>query len=193
MYTHSNLNNESAVARAVFYDDALRIETQAPNASAPEEPGKHTDSTSRVWPIKVAGHQIGYIVLTDGQGLDFVEHIASHGEDGQMPFVIEHNRQQALLDKWTVESVEQLTARENEVMHLIANGLSNQAIADKLFLSIGTVKAYTSQIYGKLGVNSRTMAIVRARQLGLLTDAFRPSLHAAPGIGRLMKTSSGER
>jgi ATP/maltotriose-dependent transcriptional regulator MalT len=64
--------------------------------------------------------------------------------------------------------VEPLTERELEVLGLIAQGLTNQQIADGLVISVGTVKFYTSQIYGKLGVNSRTQAVARARELGLL-------------------------
>ena len=61
-----------------------------------------------------------------------------------------------------------LTARELEVLELIAEGLSNQAIAERLIRSVGTVKAHTSSIYGKLGVGNRTEAVARARALGLL-------------------------
>ena len=64
--------------------------------------------------------------------------------------------------------VEPLTPRELEVLHLIADGLTNQQIADTLFLSIGTVKSYTSHIYGKLGVSRRTQAIAHAREIGLI-------------------------
>lgn len=64
--------------------------------------------------------------------------------------------------------VEPLTERELEVLAAIGAGLSNQEIADRLVLSIGTVKWYCGQIYGKLGVSTRTQAIARARELGLL-------------------------
>ncbi|HMN26959.1 MAG TPA: response regulator transcription factor, partial [Caldilineaceae bacterium] len=66
--------------------------------------------------------------------------------------------------------VEPLTEREFEVLQLIADGMSNQQIADKLILSVGTVKFYTGQIYGKLGVNSRTQAVAQARALQLLAN-----------------------
>jgi len=71
------------------------------------------------------------------------------------------------------ELIEPLTAREQEVLDLIVDGLSNQAIADRLILSIGTVKAYTSVIYRKLGVNSRTQAVAQARRLNLLVSPRR--------------------
>jgi LuxR family maltose regulon positive regulatory protein len=65
--------------------------------------------------------------------------------------------------------VEPLSARELEVLQLIANGGSNRAIAEKLVITISAVKKHTGNIYGKLNVNSRTQAIHRARQLGLLS------------------------
>ena len=54
------------------------------------------------------------------------------------------------------------------MLALIASGLSNQAVADQLILAVGTVKFYTGQIFGKLGVTSRTQAIARAHELHLL-------------------------
>ena len=57
--------------------------------------------------------------------------------------------------------------REVEIVKLLSQGLSNQAIADHLILSLGTVKWYSSQIYGKLGVRSRTQAVALCRELGL--------------------------
>jgi len=64
--------------------------------------------------------------------------------------------------------VEPLSKREIEVLRLIAAGLSNQEVADKLFLAVGTVKKYTSNIYSKLNVRKRTQAVARGRELGLL-------------------------
>jgi LuxR family maltose regulon positive regulatory protein len=55
------------------------------------------------------------------------------------------------------------------VLRLIAAGRSNREIADELFLAVNTVRSYSQQLYGKLGVGSRTQAIARARELGLLT------------------------
>lgn len=64
--------------------------------------------------------------------------------------------------------VEPLSERELEVLRLLASGLSNAQIANKLYLAIGTIKAHTRNIYGKLGVNSRTQAIVQAQHLNLV-------------------------
>jgi LuxR family maltose regulon positive regulatory protein len=64
--------------------------------------------------------------------------------------------------------VEPLSERELEVLRLIAKGLTNQAIAETLVVALGTVKAHTASIYGKLEVHSRTQAVARARELDLL-------------------------
>jgi NarL family two-component system response regulator LiaR len=64
--------------------------------------------------------------------------------------------------------VEPLSERELEVLGLIADGLTNREIADRLFIAYGTVKRHINNIYGKLQVRHRTEAIARARDLGLL-------------------------
>ena len=70
---------------------------------------------------------------------------------------------------------EPLSARELEVLPLLAEGLSNQEIAARLYLSLHTVKAHARNIYGKLGVGSRAQAAARGRALGLLPPDYRPA------------------
>lgn len=64
--------------------------------------------------------------------------------------------------------LEPLSEREREVLALVAKGLSNREIAERLFLAEGTVKNYVTNILGKIGVRDRTQAALRAQQLGLL-------------------------
>jgi predicted ATPase/DNA-binding CsgD family transcriptional regulator len=64
--------------------------------------------------------------------------------------------------------VEPLTAREAEVLKLLAAGRSNLEIAGELIIAIGTVKAHTSTIYRKLDVSNRAQAVARAHELSLL-------------------------
>ena len=66
--------------------------------------------------------------------------------------------------------IEPLSERELEVLQLIAEGLSNREIAGRLFIALSTVKGHTANIFGKLGVNSRTHAVAKARTLGILPD-----------------------
>jgi LuxR family transcriptional regulator, maltose regulon positive regulatory protein len=68
----------------------------------------------------------------------------------------------------SAELVEPLTRREVEILRLIAVGLRNQEIADRLCLSVSTVKRHIANAYGKLGVGHRTEALVRAKELKLL-------------------------
>ena len=64
--------------------------------------------------------------------------------------------------------IEPLSPRELEVLHLMAAGLSNQEICERLFLALSTVKGHNRTIFGKLQVQRRTEAVARARELGLL-------------------------
>lgn len=63
---------------------------------------------------------------------------------------------------------EPLTDREKDVLELVAEGLTNREIADRLHLAEGTVKNYVTTILQKLNVRDRTQAAIRARELGLL-------------------------
>ncbi|HWI64249.1 MAG TPA: LuxR C-terminal-related transcriptional regulator [Symbiobacteriaceae bacterium] len=65
-------------------------------------------------------------------------------------------------------TVERLSERELEILRLMAGGLSNQQIADQLYLSIGTVKTHIHNLSGKLEAQSRTHAVARARELRLI-------------------------
>ncbi|MBK6626097.1 MAG: response regulator transcription factor [Flavobacteriales bacterium] len=60
------------------------------------------------------------------------------------------------------------SGRELEVLRLIAEGRSNQEIADRLFISLPTVKSHTSNLFGKLDVRRRTEAVHKAKSLGLI-------------------------
>jgi LuxR family maltose regulon positive regulatory protein len=63
---------------------------------------------------------------------------------------------------------EKLTERELEILRLIAAGLSNGQIAEKLYLTLNTIRAHSTHIFGKLDVHHRTEAVARARELGLI-------------------------
>ena len=61
-----------------------------------------------------------------------------------------------------------LSTREHEVLTLMASGHPNRAIAEKLFITVDTVKRHVTHVFEKLGVANRTQAVARARELGLL-------------------------
>jgi LuxR family maltose regulon positive regulatory protein len=72
------------------------------------------------------------------------------------------------IQKSNLALIEPLSRRELEVLQLIAAGLANKEISQRLYISVRTVKYHTTSIYMKLGVNRRREATVKARELGLL-------------------------
>ena len=68
----------------------------------------------------------------------------------------------------TTSLVEPLSPRELDVLRLLAAGRTNTELARELVVVEGTVKSHLIHIYGKLGVHTRTRAVARARELGLL-------------------------
>jgi DNA-binding CsgD family transcriptional regulator len=66
---------------------------------------------------------------------------------------------------------EPLSARELEILELIGAGLANKEIADQLVVTLATIKKHINSLYGKLGVSSRTRALLRAQELGLTPPA----------------------
>ena len=64
--------------------------------------------------------------------------------------------------------VETLTETQRRILGLIATGMSNQQVADKLFITVGTTKWHLNQIFGRLQARNRTEAVARARELNLL-------------------------
>src|SRR5215217_585111 len=95
--------------------------------------------------------------------------------------------------------LEHLHDRETAILKRLAAGLSDQQIADDLCLSLHTVKWYNRQIYGKLGVKSRTQAIAYARNLGVVQSdsagaplpvlGYQLPVQTAPFIGRSRELS----
>jgi LuxR family maltose regulon positive regulatory protein len=64
--------------------------------------------------------------------------------------------------------VEPLSARERDVLRLLANGMDNAQIGRALAIAVSTVKAHINHIFGKLGVHSRLEAVLRAQELNIL-------------------------
>lgn len=80
--------------------------------------------------------------------------------------------QKELVDSFTLDPSKLkssgISDREYEVLQLMAQGLSNQEIADQLFISLNTVKTHASKLFSKLDVKRRTQAIQKAKTSGLL-------------------------
>jgi LuxR family maltose regulon positive regulatory protein len=99
--------------------------------------------------------------------LTYVPRIAARQKQGYIQKLLESFRSPGSKTQ-SDELGSALSEREIEVLHLIANGLNNQEIADQLVVSLATVKKHINNLYGKLEVKSRTQALIRARASGLL-------------------------
>lgn len=120
----------------------------------------------------------GFIRVFVDEGVAIAELLVEALNLGMMPdyigkllaaFEAEH---QSSVDHASVsvssDLIEPLSQRELEVLQLIAQGLSNYEISERLFLALSTVKGHNQKIFDKLAVKRRTEAIARARELGLL-------------------------
>jgi LuxR family maltose regulon positive regulatory protein len=135
--------------------------------------GKGTEALPVLQRALTLAEPEGYIRLFVDEGEPMVTLLLQAHARGVLPSYVA-----TLLAAWSVhvESapprtsplVEPLTERELEVLRLLVAGLSNQAIAQELIVTVGTVKRHINSIYGKLAVNSRTQAVARAQTLHLL-------------------------
>jgi DNA-binding NarL/FixJ family response regulator len=120
----------------------------------------------------------GYL-LKDGTEADLAQHVLSlHGGGSPMTPIIARQ----LLARWQADAAaaaqrssaartalpEGLSRRESEVLDLIARGFTYPEIAVRMSVSVTTVQTHVRNIYGKLGVHSKTEAVYEARQYGLL-------------------------
>jgi LuxR family maltose regulon positive regulatory protein len=104
-----------------------------------------------------------YEALSRGIAPDYVNRLLA-------AFPVEETEQSEATESQVFEAnlVEPLSDREIEVLQLIAEGLTNQEIATRFYLSLNTVKVHTRNIYGKLDAHNRTQAVTKARALGIL-------------------------
>jgi LuxR family maltose regulon positive regulatory protein len=122
----------------------------------------------------VFGESEGYIRIFLDEGEVLLGLLYKAAEQGIVPEYVGHLLAFSSIPETVPETgahaelIEPLSERELEVLELIASGLSNREIGVKLVIAISTVKGHTANIYSKLGVRSRTQALARARQLGIL-------------------------
>jgi DNA-binding CsgD family transcriptional regulator len=114
--------------------------------------------------------------LTVGEAAKMLEDLAGKGhlvlrtESGTAAYALRQRdrRDPAEAGRSPQALDEPLSERELEVLNMLASGRTNSEIARELFISLGTVKSHTGNIYRKLGVKNRAEALARARQLGVL-------------------------
>jgi LuxR family maltose regulon positive regulatory protein len=123
----------------------------------------------------------GFVRLFVDEGLPMVRLLSEATARGMLPdytgrllaaWDAEPQRSPGEAPLWTARSSlpldEPLSEREREILRLIAHGCSNREISERLFLAVDTIKGHNSSTYAKLGVQRRTEAVARARELGLL-------------------------
>ncbi len=104
--------------------------------------------------------QLLRLMIEQGDVTDFAHKLLSAYDSDAKLSITPTDTNQAL--------IEPLSDRELEILQLVAEGLSNRDISERLYLALSTVKGHNRNIYGKLGVQRRTEAVARARELGLL-------------------------
>jgi LuxR family maltose regulon positive regulatory protein len=123
----------------------------------------------------------GYMRIFLDEGIQMAQLLSEAAAQGIMPnytakllaaFEAEQQSKEGKSTRRTVVAsqplIEPLSERELEILQLIAQGLSNREISEKLYLALDTVKGYNGRIFAKLAVQRRTEAVARARDLGLL-------------------------
>lgn len=92
------------------------------------------------------------------------------------PIIEQKNAQKAVYTEGVSKTINEqelsnlgISKREYEVLTLLGTGMSNQEIADTLFISQNTVKTHTSRLFEKLGVKNRTHAILKSKELGIIS------------------------
>jgi LuxR family maltose regulon positive regulatory protein len=123
----------------------------------------------------------GYVRIFVDEGIPMARLLSKTADNGIMPDYVSR-----LLAAYTTEAqkseerstispappvqplIEALSKRELEVLRLVAQGLTNLEIGERLFVALDTVKGHNRKIFGKLQVRRRTEAVARARDLGLL-------------------------
>lgn len=154
----------------------LQIEIHILIALAYELKEEVTQADHHLQKAIILGKPGGFVRLFVEAGPGIASLLARQPPDEEWPVYL-HTLQAACSHRQPLPSstpvphqplIEPLSQRELEVLSLIARGLSNREIATELVLSLSTIKWHTSNLYGKLGVSNRTMAVARARELQIL-------------------------
>ncbi|MCB0065068.1 MAG: hypothetical protein KDE19_23250 [Caldilineaceae bacterium] len=150
----------------------------AHNAAAAQADGETEKALQQLADALALAAPEGFIRIFVDEGLPMKHLLSAAAARGIMPDYVRKLVAAFAVEKQveTQESVsppaqafvEPLSERELEILVLIAAGLKNKEIAAQLFISLNTVLYHVKNIYGKLGVNKRALAIIKARELNLL-------------------------
>jgi LuxR family maltose regulon positive regulatory protein len=151
----------------------IQIEALALQALTHWKRGKHADAMTALERALRLAEPEGYVRLFADLGLSMARLLQEARSRAVMPdyvatLLAAFGPELAGSASTEVSLPEPLTSREQEILELVAAGLTNHEIAEKLVISSETVKKHTGNIYSKLDVGNRTEAVARARELDLL-------------------------
>lgn len=153
----------------------LQLEAELLQALLYHAAGKRNQAESLLVSLLVRTELEGYVRLFVDYGKPFAELLAGlKAPAGVTAPYLTHLRRACQSEQTppppisSAPLIEPLNEREVEVLQLVAQGLSNREIADRLFLALSTIKWYTNIIYDKLNVSTRTQAIRKAQELDLI-------------------------
>ena len=136
--------------------------------------GEHNKAVRLMEKVLTFTEPEGFIRLFVDEGLPMFRLLSETAAQGIMPEYIGRLTAAFKAEKKQNEEIQPLidplSKREIEVLKLIAQGLSNNEIGEKLFLALDTVKGHNRRIFSKLDVKNRTMAITKARSLNILSS-----------------------
>ncbi len=154
-------------------DEALKLTVL--RALAAQSQGANVEAMDLLADAMARGAPGGFVRLFIDEGGPMATLLGSAAAQGIMPAytrqllaAIGVQEVRPAAEASTQPLIEPLSARELEVLALVAAGLSNGEISERLFLALSTVKGHNRNIFGKLGVKRRTEAVARARELGLV-------------------------
>jgi DNA-binding CsgD family transcriptional regulator len=165
---HQALNG-SQVAMVVMLVPIPTPPTGAPPAPAEQAPPTYVDSHDHVWLLvdKASPMAAMFQQITSAEPaiLPVIGHAHSaHESSAHISVPLSSSAQPDM----AAFAAEPLSRRELDVLRLMADGRSNQEIAQALILAISTIKMHIKHIYGKLGVKNRVQAVAYAHNLGLI-------------------------
>jgi LuxR family maltose regulon positive regulatory protein len=155
-----------------------RLKLMVLQAVALQAHGEQDKAVHLLFDARAAPAPGGFIRLFVDEGLPMAHLLSEAAAHGRMPdyigkllaiFKAEEQKSEDTSPRPPAQPLlEPLSPRELEVLHLMAQGLSNQEMSERLFLALDTVKGHNRKIFGKLQVQRRAEAVARARELGLL-------------------------
>ncbi len=146
----------------------LNIETGLLLALAYQQEGDQTRARYHLTDALCQAEPERFIRLFLEMGQPLAELLATLPGTDNSRYLLDRLENRALPPTTPAELAEPLSGREQEILHLVAHGLSTRAIAAQLTLGPSTVKWHIQNVYSKLGVHRRTQAVARGRELGLL-------------------------